>query len=109
MRPPDYALFVRRMVMEMPSTPAQGHDFWAFLCSQSGKPYDYRALWAFAADRDWRAPDSWICSELVCAALEHAKISPQIYIPSAKITPRDVALISSVLGGTVICDESHLA
>lgn len=45
-----------------------------FLFQQKGKPYDYKSILGFLIKRDWRATDSWFCSELVAAAFEHAGI-----------------------------------
>ena len=39
--------------------------------TQTGKPYDLTAIFGILVDRNWRAEDSWFCSELVAAAFEH--------------------------------------
>lgn len=108
-RPCDYALFVRRTIFEIPATKEQEDKFWRFLTDQIGKPYDWTAIWGFAFDRDWRQDDAWICSEAICAALEHSGILPQLYLKTNRVTPRDVALVASAIGGKVILDESHMA
>ena len=101
-RPAWYAPFVETVLLEIPCTQAQAQRFWAFLEVQLGKPYDKRAIWGFALGRDWREPDSWICSELQAAALEAACIAPRLYLRANKITPVALALAVSALGGRVI-------
>lgn len=75
-----------------------------FLMSQLGKPYDYEAIWGFLLNRDWREPDSWICSELQARALEVAGIVPCLYLACNKITPVALALAVSAAGAK--CVES---
>jgi hypothetical protein len=101
-RPADYHTFVHRVIFTLQVSPDQRKAFWRFLYAQVGKPYDSKAIWAFAFDRDWRATDSWICSELQMAALEAAGIVPALYVPTVKITPRDVALVISAIGAKVL-------
>ena len=72
-RPAGYRKWVRRVVFEVPATFAQELAWQAFLIAQVGKPYDGEAILAFAFGRDWREPDSWICSELQAAALAFSK------------------------------------
>lgn len=77
----------------------QSRAFYRFLRAQVGKPYDHSAIWGFASGRDWREDDSWICSELQAAALEHAGIVPnQLYLAANKITPVALAFGLSFLG-----------
>lgn len=97
-RPADYAAFALVTCFELDATPAQEKAFYQFLNAQIGKPYDHRAIWGFVTGRDWREPDSWICSELQAAALEYAGIVPKLYVAANKITPNALALIASVVG-----------
>lgn len=96
----NYANFVLRIVADIPCTEKQYDDFWSFLDSQIGKPYDQEAILAFAVDRDWREDDSWICSELQAAALEYAGVFPKLYLAANKITPVALALAVSTIPGT---------
>lgn len=98
-RPPDYVRWTRRVVMAVPASAVQTDMFYAFLHRQLGKPYDSAAIWAFAFNRNWREPDSWICSELQSAAGEHAGILPRLYLAANKITPVSCALAFSAVGG----------
>ena len=77
--------------------------FYTFLYGQIGKPYDMKVIEAIAAsaligERDWRAPDSWICSELIAAALEAAGWLPKLATDVNHLTPRDVRLVLSGRG-----------
>jgi hypothetical protein len=96
-RRPDYARFTRKVVMDVPCGAAQEAAFYEFLYNQVGKPYDTTAIWGFLVDRNWRERDSWICSELVAAAGEDARILPRLYLAANKITPVACALAYSVV------------
>jgi hypothetical protein len=101
-RPPEYIKFSLRVVMAIPASDAQSEAFYAFLQRQVGKPYDSEAIWAFFFNRDWRETDSWICSELQAAGLEHAAITPRLYLAANKITPVSLALAASAVGGAAL-------
>lgn len=91
-----------KLQMELETT-ADEYMLWrAFLESQLSKPYDKGAIWGFATGRDWREPDSWMCSELQSAALEQSGICPPLYAPTNRITPVALATIVSALGGVVL-------
>src|SRR5271170_1819481 len=80
-REPFYEPWKERCVMSIPATAQKQTAFTEFLYDQLGKPYDSTAIWGFASGRDWRADDSWFCSELMTAALEAAGICPALYSP----------------------------
>ena len=72
-------------------------DAFLWATSQSGKPYDFSAIFGIALDRDWRQTDSWFCSELVAAAFE--QVSMPILNPGTvvwRVTPRDILLSLAV-------------
>ena len=100
-RPPDYIPFSLKVIFTLNTTILQRESFHAFLYSQEGKPYDKRAIWAFAFNRDWREVDSWICSELQAAALESSDLTPELYLAANKIVPVSLALTLSALGAEV--------
>ena len=100
-RPPDYETFARRTRISFSTTPAEEKTFWDFAYAQRGKPYDMTAIEAFLVNRDWRAPDSWFCSELATASLETAGICPPLYSPVNKIEPVTLAIVCSALGAIV--------
>lgn len=99
-RPPGYAVWKQRVVMNLSVAAPVEKRFWDFLLSQQHKPYDSSAIWGFASGRDWRTKDSWFCSELQAAALEESGASPDLYTPINKITPAALALVMSALGAT---------
>lgn len=101
-RPSGYAKFATTVVMEIPCGAWQTKKYYDFLLAQQGKEYDKRAIYAFALNRDWREPDTWICSELQAAAGEYAEVWPQLYLAANKVTPVALALGCSFVQGTRI-------
>lgn len=70
--------------------------------TQIGKNYDHTAIFGLALDRDWRAKDSWFCSELVAKAFEQAGaplLNPDVDV--WRVTPRDILLSLVVFDGGV--------
>lgn len=67
-----------------------------FLKTQLGKPYDITAIFGILSRRDWQEPDSWFCSELVCAAFKYAKVD-LVRKPVNRITPQDLLQCPLVL------------
>jgi len=100
-RPYGYAKFKIAKQMVIPATEAQEHNYYVFLRQQIGKPYDHAAIWGFVFDRNWREADSWICSELQCAAGEYAHILRPLYLDTNKIVPVMAAVAYSAVGGTI--------
>lgn len=97
-RQPGYVTFTRTQRVAFEAPDCVWKSYLAFLQAQVGKPYDSEAIAAFALDRDWRATDSWFCSELIVAALEHADyFAFPPFAPSNRITPGDLMLMLSVL------------
>jgi hypothetical protein len=91
-----YAPFSRVLRVALPAHDDQAARFHDFLTAQLGRPYDLRAIAAFAVDRDWRRPDAWFCSELQCAALEAAGwFAHPIATPANRVTPADLLLLCS--------------
>jgi len=99
-RPEGYADWALRVRFTIPTTQEQANKFYTFLREQIGKPYDRSAIWGFVTGRNWRAQDSWICSELQAAALEHAGIVPPLYLSANKITPTALALLASSIASS---------
>jgi len=102
-RPFDYLRGATKKVVRMtiPCTDTQKGDFYTFLYSQIGKPYDRSAILGFIVNRNWRDTNSWYCMELIAAALEKAGIVPDLYLAANKITPVAGALVVSAIGGTL--------
>lgn len=91
----DAGKFTQQLYVTLPCDPATALRFTKFLEDQIGKAYDLTAILALVAERDWREPDSWFCSELQAAALETCGWLPPLAADVAKITPRDLLLIVS--------------
>jgi hypothetical protein len=95
-RPADYGNMTNKIRVRLSATDGQADTFWSFLTAQIGKPYDISAIEAFVVGRDWHDADSWFCSELIAAALEHAGIFPaELASPANKITPAALLLVCS--------------
>lgn len=95
-RPPNYAAFDRVLPVVLLTDDAVSKAFYDFIVAQRGKPYDMEAIVAFAAGRDWRAPDSWFCSELQGAALEACGwFASPLATPANKLDPDDLLLALS--------------
>jgi hypothetical protein len=91
----DAGTVVREEIVSLPCAASVEQSFLDFLRSQLGKPYDLEAIAALELERDWRAPDSWFCSELQAAALERAGYLLPLAADVAKITPRDLLILLS--------------
>ncbi len=61
-----------------------------FLYAQCGKPYDWTAILGIASHRDWRQSDSWICSELIAAAVESTSVRLFNGANANRFSPRDI-------------------
>ena len=96
LRPPGYKTFKRIEIIELPCSKQIEWRFWEFLNAQIGKPYDKKAIVAFAIQRDWRNPDQWFCSELIVSGLEESGFFPRrLLIPANEVTPRDNLILAS--------------
>lgn len=102
----DAAIMRRELFVSLPCAASVETAFFDFLRSQLGKPYDLEAIAALVAERDWRAPNSWFCSELMAAALEASGYMPPLAADVAKITPRDLLLIVSARLPMSVQDKS---
>lgn len=95
-RPKNYKNFERTRKIYLPCPPHMATAFYDFLKLQLGKPYDERAIIAFATGSDWRDPAAWFCSELQARALEVAGWFPfPLASPVNKIDPDDLYLAIS--------------
>lgn len=68
----DYEVFTKEERYWVEVDDALGAEAWNWARTQIGKPYDYTAILGILTHQDWRAEDSWICSELVARFLELA-------------------------------------
>ena len=101
LRPNDYAQFKYQIVYTIPTTELQEESFWAWWESQEGKPYDSKAIFGFAFDRNWHQPGWWICSAALNNSLQSIDlIAWDLYLPPNKITPVMSAVLVSGIKGT---------
>jgi hypothetical protein len=96
-RPASYVEGDKILRVTIPCTVNQEEAYYAFVRAQIGRPYDETAIAAFAVGRDWRAADSWFCSELCAAAIEASGLVPSMIAPVNKIAPDDLLLVVSAL------------
>jgi len=96
-RPPGYEAFSLVIPVVLPvELPAMTAEFYRLLRAEIGKPYDETAILAFFTGRDWRAPDSWFCSELQATMLEQCGWFPTpLSTPANKLTPAGLLLALS--------------
>lgn len=95
----QYRKAVASQVWNVRMNPAAEKKFVDFVNSQVGRPYDWRAIVSFGlGERDWRAPDSWFCSEFMSRGLE---LSSALHLPLDqpvwRITPRDLWMLLNAL------------
>jgi uncharacterized protein YycO len=81
--------------VSLPCSDVQQNAYYDFVLAQVGKPYDTKAIAAFAVGRDWRTPDAWFCSELCAAGLEESEVVMPLSAPVNKIAPDDLLLVLS--------------
>jgi hypothetical protein len=95
-RPSYYDPGTKHEFVNLPTNSKVQSLFYDFVRAQVGKPYDWRAILAFAFDRDWRNTDAWFCSELIASGLETAGFFRRpLPTQSNKITPRDLLLLTA--------------
>ena len=91
--------YVTQLCVAVPK--AQQMAFYDFVQSQIGKPYDSADIWDIVVggrERDWRADDSWICSELATVALERALVFKPALVSASKISPDALYFACSIAG-----------
>ena len=89
--------FVKKLVVELPTTAEIETRFYDFLKLQLGKPYDWQGILAFVVDRHWDEDDSWFCSELIGAALQYSGFLPyKLFSTANKITPQDLMVMCNM-------------
>lgn len=98
-RPANYRVFSAVKRVSIPTINDEiSQDFYKFLYSQIGKPYDAMAIFSFAVGRNWRDDNAWVCSELISRALEVSKYFQHCLVtPPNRQTPDDLLLVLSAL------------
>jgi hypothetical protein len=94
-RPPDYNATEELWEFTLEVTEEQYQAFWRFTKDQERKPYDWRAIIAFALPfavrRNWRDPAQWFCSEEQTGACEAAGIFSKLWERVTRVTPGEFA------------------
>jgi uncharacterized protein YycO len=98
-RPIGYAKYSVDLRFEATCSDQQYAKASAFLQAQIGKPYDLIDIAAILANRNWRDPNRWICSELWAAVLEEAELIGKINSSINLFTPEDSLVVSSAMFG----------
>jgi hypothetical protein len=75
----------------------QERTYWDLLKAQASKPYDMKAIVAFAVNRDWRSPDAWFCDKLVAAGLEQVEVVPKLAPTVNRLDVRGLYLVVSAI------------
>jgi hypothetical protein len=99
MRPADYTKKEHVTRVVIPCTVEQEHIFYGFLLEQIGKPYNKLGIVAFFFATGWTKIGQWFCSQLQTAALQEAKLLPQLSELPNKIDPDDLRLLISAVWG----------
>jgi hypothetical protein len=94
-RPAGYVAGFTTLKVELEATDVVAAEFYRLAYSQIGKAYDSTAIAGFAANRDWRAADSWFCSEFFMWCLEGSGFVHKLSAPCNKIAPDDALLVCS--------------
>lgn len=99
-RPPDYEKWSVQMRVEIPCTKEQRAQFYNIALNQLGRPYDSWDILGFVFGRNWREPDSWICSELFMWCLEKTEVADHLWLPTSRITPGMAAMCATTIPGS---------
>ena len=99
-RPADYIKPAHWCFFTLEVTAEQEIAFWKSSNAKLGDAYDKLAIWGFLLGRDWAEPGKWICSEAQAHNLTCAKIIHPLYLSANRITPNDMTLILSSIGGS---------
>ena len=88
-------------IWHIPCTDTQNGIFWAFLHSQIGKPYDWKAIFAFGlGEHDWNNMNSWFCSEFMIAAGVSAGLwTYTADVHADRLAPSDAYLLFTTIPG----------
>lgn len=92
----QYQPFLTRHNATLQTTPKVVARFHELMLSETGRAFDNDALWSFLStdDRPWRQRDRWVCSELLCYALEAADFFPYpLAVQKNRVSPADLLLL----------------
>ena len=101
LRHSNYGTFTRQVRVAIPISFEQDRAMQNFLIAQRHKPYDWKAIVAFATDRDWRDPARWFCSELWAGAVEAGDVLKVGELVN-KVSPNDAYLLACAVPGAIV-------
>lgn len=107
-RPQGYERWSKITRISVPCTNEEKQRGLAWALKQEGDPYDWRAIVAFAVDRDWRQEGQWFCSEFATRFLEVAQ-DFEVLITDNKIPPGTFGCIASARPGARFTEIAPLA
>lgn len=96
-RSADYQNGYKLKRVSLSCTAEQQAAYYGFVMSQVGKSYDKAAIVAFVTGSNKSDSDSWFCSELVAAALQHCGWLKPLIAPPSKIDPDALLLVLSAI------------
>jgi len=67
-------------------------DLLAWAKSHIGDPYNWKGIYSFAFDTNWRVKNSWLCSTFVLAAFEAVGMPLLNMNYETKATPADITM-----------------
>lgn len=100
-RPPEYAKWVRRAIVELPCSTTDASLWQSWLVSQIGRKYDKSAILGFLTGKEDHTNGYWICSALQTGALEEVRRIPKLVVPPQQVTPNTLLVVLSALGAKV--------
>ena len=92
----NYQVFGCRHNATLHATQAIAERFHEIILAETGAAFDNDALWSFlSSDRPpWRQRGKWVCSELICYALEAAGFFPYpLIVQKNRVSPADLLLL----------------
>lgn len=92
----DTKTMTHELILDLASTDKQDSDFWAFVETHVGEPYDWKSILDFTLPFDWHEPNHAICSAFMLLALRACKwLQWPVAAPAHLISPRDLLLMIS--------------
>jgi hypothetical protein len=105
-RPPNYEVWKRRMIMTLKTTDAIAENWEQFFRNGIGTPYDKEDILGFIIGKPLSTEGHWICSAWQTDNLETQNLLPSMYLPPQQVTPNTLADICSATGWLVTTDSS---
>lgn len=101
LRPPNYAKWKARTILELPATVLQAQQWEAYLRTQVGCPYDRADILGFVLGKPIMSEGHWICSALQLNSLEVIGRIPHLGVTPQQCPPNMLAVILSTAGAVL--------